>query len=40
MSDYGKELIIDLHDCEPSRFTRGYIKLYFEQICDLIVLLL
>jgi len=31
---YGKELIIDLHSCDPSTFTRKSIKKYFTLICD------
>lgn len=34
--DYGKELIIDLHNCNPDRFTRKYIRNYFKKLCDLI----
>ena len=33
---YGKEFIIDLHECDPSTFNRKSIKKYFEQLCDLI----
>jgi len=36
MKTYGKELIIDLHNCDPSTFTRKVIKKYFEELCDLI----
>lgn len=36
MDDYGKELVIDLHNCDPSRFTRKSIRNYFKQLCDLI----
>lgn len=36
MNDYGKELIIDLHDCNPRKFTRKDIRNYFRKICDLI----
>lgn len=36
MDDYGKELILDLHHCEPSRFTRKIIRGYFIRICELI----
>lgn len=35
-NDYGKELIMDLHDCNSARFTRKSIKSYFGQLCDLI----
>jgi S-adenosylmethionine decarboxylase len=30
---YGKELIIDLHDCDPSTFNRKSIKEYFDKLC-------
>lgn len=33
---YGKELILDLHECDPSLFTRKYIEQYFVDLCDLI----
>ena len=33
---YGVELILDLHGCDASKFTRESIQLYFEQLCDLI----
>lgn len=33
---YGKELILDLHECDHRTFTRHSITLYFEGICDLI----
>jgi len=37
MSDaYGKELIIDLHGCDPSTMTRNSIEEYFIQLCKLI----
>lgn len=36
MKNYGKELIIDLHDCDVSRFNRKVIKQYFIELCDLI----
>lgn len=35
-NDYGKEIIMDLHDCNPNRFTREIIKEYFEEVCYLI----
>ena len=34
MGSYGKELIIDMHNCEPSTFTRKSIKKYFKFLCD------
>jgi S-adenosylmethionine/arginine decarboxylase-like enzyme len=33
---YGIELILDLHGCDASKFTRQSITAYFEQLCDLI----
>jgi len=36
MQDYGKELILDLHDCDASRFTRREIGDYFKRVCSLI----
>jgi S-adenosylmethionine decarboxylase len=39
MDTYGKELILDLHDCKPDkdgRFTRGLIEVFMEELCDAI----
>ncbi len=36
MRDYGKELILDLHNCNANKFTRKYIRNYFKEICSLI----
>ena len=36
MENYGKELILDLHDCDCELFTREHISLYFRQLCVLI----
>ena len=36
MDDYGKEVILDLHSCDPSTFTRNSIRKYFNELCDLI----
>jgi S-adenosylmethionine/arginine decarboxylase-like enzyme len=33
---YGVELILDLHHCDPSTFTRDSIAAYFERLCELI----
>ncbi len=33
---YGKELILDIHDCNKETFTRDSIEKYFKQICELI----
>lgn len=34
--NYGKELILDLHDCDHQMFKRKKIKNYFRDICNLI----
>ncbi len=36
MKPYGKELILDLHYCDPVTFTRENIRDYFRKLCDLI----
>ena len=36
MKEYGKELILDLHDCNEHMFQRKYIKIYFKELCELI----
>lgn len=36
MKNYGKEVIIDLHKCNPSLFTRKSIRNYFKELCSLI----
>ena len=36
MKNYGKELILDLHDCDPSTFTRKSIRKFFKELCELI----
>ena len=33
---YGKELILDLHQCNPGRFNRPEIEHYCEELCTLI----
>lgn len=33
---YGKELIIDLHNCNPKKFNRKDIEQYFIDLCELI----
>ena len=35
-NQYGIELILDLHGCDTTKFTRPSIKGYFEQLCELI----
>lgn len=34
MNDYGKEVIIDLHNCDPAMFTRELIEQYFKLVCE------
>ncbi|MEI6498425.1 MAG: S-adenosylmethionine decarboxylase [bacterium] len=34
--NYGKEVILDLHNCNPKKFNRRMIKSYFIELCDLI----
>ena len=36
MEKYGVELILDLHGCDNSTFTRESISEYFESLCELI----
>jgi S-adenosylmethionine decarboxylase len=36
MKHYGEELILDLHDCDTSRFSRVAIEQFCEELCDLI----
>ena len=36
MEHYGKELIMDLHDCDPKTFGRRSLKKYFKELCELI----
>lgn len=36
MKSYGKELILDLHKCDPTTFNRKSIRNYFKKLCDLI----
>ena len=33
---YGTELILDLHECDASKFTRKAIERFFEELCELI----
>ncbi len=33
---YGKELILDLHNCDISKFNRVDIEIFFIKLCDLI----
>ncbi len=34
--DYGKELILDVHNCDTSTFNRKSLDAYFERICGTI----
>ena len=36
MDKYGIELILDLHGCDVSKFTRDSITKYFERLCEVI----
>ncbi len=36
MNDYGKEVIIDLHNCDRTTFTRKSIRAYFKKLCSII----
>ena len=36
MESYGKELILDLHNCDPKTFTRESIQQYFDKLCEII----
>lgn len=36
INTYGKELILDLHNCDPSTFSRKSIRRYFKELCKLI----
>lgn len=33
---YGQELLLDLHDCDPGRFTRREIEQFCEELCELV----
>jgi len=33
---YGKELILDLHNCDVTKFTRKDLRIYFKELCKLI----
>lgn len=33
---YGKELVLDLHECNPDKFSRNSIEEYLEKLCSLI----
>jgi S-adenosylmethionine/arginine decarboxylase-like enzyme len=36
MNPYGKELILDLHGCDPAKFNRGDLTRFFAELCALI----
>ena len=36
MKPFGKELVLDLHDCYEARFNRADLRRYFNELCDLI----
>ena len=36
MNPYGQELILDLHGCDASKFTRESIERYLVELCDMI----
>lgn len=36
MKDYGKELIIDLHNCNPKKFNRYDITMFFKKLCRIL----
>lgn len=33
MENYGKELILDIHKCNPKKFTRYYLNRFFKELC-------
>ena len=36
ISPYGYELIIDLHQCDPTLFNRKDLTRFFDELCELI----
>jgi len=36
MDTYGKEAILDLHNCDSDKFNRTEILIYFQQLCEII----
>ncbi len=36
MKYYGKELILDLHECNTEKFNRKDLKRFFKELCELI----
>lgn len=37
MDDYGKELVLDIHNCDVSKFNRTDIESYLIELCDNII---
>lgn len=37
MDGYGKELVLDIHNCDTSKFNRTDIEKYIETLCDDII---
>jgi len=36
MKNYGKELILDIHNCDTSKFNRKDLRKYLDELCELI----
>jgi len=36
MKSYGKEIILDIYNCDPSTFNRKSLKRYFKELCEVI----
>ena len=36
INNYGKEIVLDLHNCNTKKFTRATIKKFFKELCVLI----
>lgn len=37
MKSYGKELILDIHNCDVSKFNRADIEIYIATLCDKVI---
>lgn len=35
---YGMELVLDMHDCDPTRFNRSDLGIFFVDLCELLVM--
>lgn len=35
-NSYGKELVLDLHECDEKQFNRKTLEKFFKELCDLI----